>query len=127
MSDEVIDEEIGGFVWHGELLTTGYAFATYWGANHVFLYTGGDDIFTYGGKTSPVETTTNKPVQILGFLRAPAIPNDTLKITPKLDLGYANAALYQLRLIKNQPTDLQLEVIKHQVLMEHNDYVKEMG
>ena len=130
VSDENIDEEIGGFVWHGEVLTAGYAFATYWGANHVFLYRSDDGAFHYGGGTElEVETIIDKPVQILGFSKAPAIPNYTLKITPKLDAvyNYSNAALYQLRLIKNQPTDLQLEVIKHQVLMEHNDYVKEMG
>lgn len=129
VSSEVIDEEIGGFVWHGETLTTGYAFATSWGANHVFMYKSNDGITHYGGKTSPVEAIINTPVQILGFSKAPAIPNATLRITSKLDssFDYLNAALYQLRLIKTQPTETQLEVIKQQVLREHNDYVKEMG
>ena len=130
VSDEVIDEEIGGFVWHGELLTAGYGFATSWGANHVFMYRDSNGAIHYGGGTpSEVETMINKPVQILGFLKTPAIPNNTLKITPKLDstYDYSNAALYQLRLIKTQPTDIQLEAIKWQCRKEHDDYLIQKG
>lgn len=130
VSDEVIDEEIGGFVWHGEHLTAGYAFATYWGGNHVFMYKDNNGSTHYGGGTAlEVETKIDKPVQILGFSKAPAIPNYTLKITPKLDstFDYSNAALYQLRLIKSQPTDIQLEAIKWQCRKEHDDYLIHMG
>ena len=64
---------------------------------------------------------------VYGFSRTPLSPVNNLYIGKNKSNEWGNAALYQLRLIKTQPTDIQLEVIKHQVLMEHNDYVKEMG
>lgn len=129
VSDEVIDEEIGGFVWHGEVLTAGYAFSTSWGANHVFMYKDSVGSIHYGGKTSQSEIVISDDVQILGYLKEPAIPNNVLMITPKLGstYDYSNAALYQLRLIKNQPTDIQLEAIKWQCRKEHDDYLIQKG
>lgn len=41
--------------------------------------------------------------------------------------GQANAALYQLRLIKNRPTDIQMEVVKWQMDKEHRDWMKKNG
>ena len=40
---------------------------------------------------------------------------------------FGQNALYQLRLIKTQPTDVQLEAIKWQCRKEHDDYLIHMG
>lgn len=134
VSDEVIDEEIGGFVCHAEILpsNTGYIFSTNWKSDGVFEYSTlanliAGDVVSGNGQ---VDTRNQALDSILTvFSRVPASPKNRLFIGTINETlqQMGKFALYQLRLIKTQPTETQLEVIKHQVLREHNDYVKEMG
>ena len=126
VSDEVIDEEIGGFVFHGEVITKCYAFATGWSKDDVFLYRL-ENITKGGNATGNVETTDLSNSSVIGFSKSPLIPNKILSITPSMDLGRGQSALYQLRLIKTQPTDTQLEAIKWQCRKEHDDYLIHRG
>lgn len=126
VSDEVIDEEIGGFVCHAEAITKGYVFASGWGNYDVFLYRI-ENLTKGGNATGNVETTEPSNSPFIGFSKSPLIPNEKLSISPSMDLGHGQSALYQLRLIKNQPTDVQLEAIKWQCRKEHDDYLIHMG
>ena len=128
VSDEVIDEEIKAIVASGEPINENINYLFYMGqsgaedSNRIGAYFSDNKICFY-------------PNDVLSDLSADGIyahsgfslnPNSELYIA-RAFLEYGASALYQLRLIKTKPTDLQLEVIKHQVLMEHNDYIKEMG
>ncbi len=134
-SDEVIDEPIGGFVFHadytGEIASgssAGYYFAT--GGSSISNNT---DINAYAGKRSGNVYRGNPEISgmkttdsIYPFSRTPAVPGKVLKIGG-LSTEYLNMALYQLRLIKSQPTDIQLEAIKWQMQKEHEDYLIQNG
>ena len=135
VSDEVIDEEIGGFVFHadytGEIAnksSAGYYFATGGSAftnnTDINSYTFRDSGNVYRGnpETSGMKTTDS----IYPFSRTPAVPGKVLKIGG-FSTEYLDMALYQLRLIKSQPTDVQLEAIKWQCRKEHDDYLIHMG
>ena len=134
VSDEVIDEPIGGVVAHAEILpsNTGYIFSTNWKSDGIFEYSSlayriaGDIV---SGNEQVDTKNESLDTVITAFGRVPAIPagklfigtiNETLQ-----QMG--NTALYQLRLIKTQPTDTQLEAIKWQCRKEHEDYLDHMG
>ena len=142
VSDEVIDEEIGGVVLHCTDLreaddAAGYAFGNSWQLNSIFGYfstsSAGVNGMTYGdtkGNDGEVTTARTEGKDLLfGFSREPSFHGYPLYISRLSDASseYGKIAFYQLRLIKSQPTETQLEVIKQQVLREHNDYLKEMG
>ena len=135
VSDEVIDEEIGGMVVMAKKISNpttdyGYVFSstqgpgTSEGSQIAGLVSKLHDNFILG---DPWTLIVKNVYNIYTLSRSPKSPNNKLMINNSVSNELGNAALYQLRLIKSQPTDLQLEVIKHQVLMEHNDYIKEMG
>ena len=135
VSDETIDEEIGGIVVMAEKVSNpttdyGYVFSstqgpgTSEGSQIAGLISKLHDNFILA---DPWTLIGKNIYNIYTLSRSPKSPNNKLMINNSVSNELGNAALYQLRLIKTQPTDLQLEVIKHQVLMEHNDYVKEMG
>ena len=62
-----------------------------------------------------------------GLDRSPIAPNNKLMVGNNNSNEWGNAALYQLRLIKTQPTDIQLEAIKWQCRKEHEDYLIHRG
>lgn len=135
VSDEVIDEEIGGIVMqaeevsnpstaYGNIFSSTVGLGGQSGKEIAGLVQKADDKIILG---DPWTTLDKDAENIYGLSRVPISPGNKLMIGNNKSNEWGNAALYQLRLIKSQPTDLQLEVIKHQVLIEHNDYVKEMG
>lgn len=134
VSDEVIDEPIGGVVAHAEILpsNTGYIFSTNWKSDGIFEYSSlayriAGDIVSGNEQVDTKNVSLDTVIRAFG--RVPAIP------AGKLFIGTINetlqqmgkTALYQLRLIKNQPTDVQLEAIKWQCRKEHDDYLIHMG
>lgn len=127
VSDEVIDEEIGGFVCHAEFLAhKGYIFyaGAYANPESIFYCAGSiDNQFIIGNPNN----TYNGFMNPVALSKIPAGPNVTLSIASVYNSAYAKCALYQLRLIKNQPTDIQLEAIKWQCRKEHDDYLIHMG
>ena len=134
VSDKVIDEAIGGVVAHAEILpsNTGYIYSTNWKSDGVFEYSSlayriAGDVVPGNGQVDTKNQTLDSV--LTAFSRVPASPENRLFIGTINETlqQMGNTALYQLRLIKNQPTETQLEVIKQQVLREHNDYLKEMG
>lgn len=135
ISDEVIDEEIGGMVMMAEKIsdpTTNYGnvfssstgLGTSSGKEIAGLISKGSDTVVLG---DPWTSLSKNDSATYGFARSPLAPNNKLMIANNKGNERGNAALYQLRLLKTQPSDIQLEVIKQQVLREHNDYIKEMG
>ena len=135
VSAEMIDEPIGGIVVQAEKISDpsgpyGNIFSSSVGLDGssgkeiAGLVSKGSDSIIMG---DPWTTLKKDAENIYGLSRVPISPGNKLMIGNNNSNEWGNAALYQLRLIKSQPTDLQLEVIKHQVLIEHNDYVKEMG
>ena len=127
VSDEVIDEEIGGFVCHAEFLAhKGYIFSAgaYANPESIFYCAGSiDNQFIIGNPNN----TYNGFMNPVALSKIPAGPNVTLSIASVYNSAYAKCALYQLRLIKNQPTDIQLEAIKWQCRKEHDDYLIQKG
>lgn len=135
VSDEVIDEEIGGVVMlaekisdpatsYGNIFSSSVGLGGSTGKEIAGLVSKGSDSIIMG---DPWTSFGKNEDAAYGLDRSPIAPNNKLMVGNNNSNEWGNAALYQLRLIKNQPTDLQLEVIKHQILMEHNDYIKEMG
>ena len=127
-SAETIDEEIGGFVCHAEAIGGSYCFFSGPGFNTAYpnsigIRSDGSGLIHLGQPEKAEQPNSNG---IYAFSKTPLAPDSTLSIH-RATSEYGSWALHQLRLLKTQPSDLQLEVIKHQVLMEHNDYVKEMG
>lgn len=130
VSDEVIDEPIGGFVCHVEAiqdsLSDSYVFDSGPQSNNpprIWVYKGING-FSLG---APEQSLSN--LGSLSFSREPGEEvGDTLKISKSIyGDGYGNFILYQLRLIKTQPTETQLEAIKWQCRKEHYDYLIHMG
>ena len=135
VSDEVIDEPIGGIVVHaekisdpsgayGNIFSSSVGLGGSSGKEIAGLVSKGSDSIIMG---DPWTTLKKDAENIYGLSRVPISPGNKLMIGNNKSNEWGNAALYQLRLIKNQPTDIQLEVIKQQILREHNDYIKEMG
>lgn len=128
VSDEVIDEEIKAIVASGEPINENTNYLFYMGqsgaedSNRIGAYFSDNKICFY-------------PNDVLSDLSADGIyahsgfslnPNSELYIA-RAFLEYGASALYQLRLIKTQPTDTQLEAIKWQCRKEHDDYLIHMG
>ena len=128
VSDEVIDEEIKAIVASGEPINENTNYLFYIGqsgaedSNRIGAYFSDNKICFY-------------PNDVLSDLSADGIyahsgfslnPNSELYIA-RAFLEYGASALYQLRLIKTQPTDIQLEAIKWQCRKEHDDYLVHMG
>ncbi len=134
VSDEVIDEAIGGVVCHVEKPdiqgVAHYAYGSPAGGVGSSMAVGTlaayftSDLFKMGN--SPVINHDIQVPYVYGYSREPAVPNYTLYIQ-RAQATYGVAALYQLRLIKTQPTDIQLEAIKWQCRKEHDDYLIHMG
>lgn len=139
LSAEAIDEEIGGFVVHAEILndpdTTGhnpYCFNAHDNAD-----TQSNSGITVYQRLKAKQVVVGLPIytlpidnnNIYALSRTPSVPSRNLAIASYRTNGsdYAKMALYQLRLLKSQPTDEQIEVIKWQMLKEHEDYLHEMG
>lgn len=135
VSDEVIDEPIGGFVLHAEI--TNAELDTL--ARYVFLsgigfsesepetigafYSKSDNKFHVG---IPGRSIALSKDNLYTFARTPIATQHSMFLE-RGGSEYGNAALYQLRLIKSQPTDIQLEAIKWQMLKEHEDYLIQNG
>ena len=141
-SDENIDGQIGGVVLHCTDLraaddAVGYAFGNSWQLNSIFGYfstsSAGVNGMTYGdtkGNDGEVTTARTEGKDLLfGFSREPSFHGYPLYISRLSDASseYGKIAFYQLRLIKTQPTDIQLEAIKWQCLKEHDDYLIHRG
>lgn len=128
VSDEVIDEPIGGVVCHVEEITAvngTYFFNSAQGtdnANRIYLYRDN------AGKLSIGRPSTDVGLPLASLKRTPLSPDDVLYLSCRdVSANVSNNALYQLRLIKTQPTDTQLEAIKWQCRKEHEDYLIHMG
>ena len=135
ISDETIDEEIGGMVVMAEKIsnpTTDYAYVfsstqglgTSEGNQIAGLISKSHDNFILGDPWTSIDKNI---YNIYTLYRSPKSPNNKLMISNSDSNERGNAALYQLRLIKNQPTDIQLEAIKWQCRKEHDDYLIHMG
>ena len=133
VSDEVIDEEIGGVVAHAELLGGTYLFAanytqnTLWGYKYNDFLRLGDAVIN-DSQISATNIQSDKGV--FAYSREPGYVTGNLYIARARNDSnpeWGQNALYQLRLIKTQPTDIQLEAIKWQCRKEHDDYLIHMG
>lgn len=126
VSDEVIDEPIGGVVIHCEdinKINRKFLFSTTDNnTNRLFLWR------TYDMYEIGMPYTAPVSLPYVTFSRESLIPNGKLAIATNPSINtYSQNALYQLRLIKSQPTDVQLEAIKWQCRKEHDDYLIHMG
>lgn len=130
VSDETIDEKIGGFVCHAGYVThAGYVFSSGPYANNesIFYCAGAlSNQYIYGNPNT--SHRGNDPL-IIAFSRTPLVPNSKLSIGRPFneEIDFGNTYFYQLRLIKTQPTETQLEAIKWQCRKEHDDYLIHMG
>ena len=125
VSDETISEEIGGFVCYAEKYgekSNAYAFDTNNNESRLYAYADAGNL---------ISGTPDKSGQVSPFFvlsRNPASPAGKLLIgSNNTNIEFGDFALYQLRLIKSQPTDVQLEAIKWQCRKEHEDYLIHMG
>ena len=131
VSDEVIDEPIGGIVVHAEKIseeTTGYFFLSGQGYEESLTNTIASYFSSSDGKIRigiPGKIYTVNTDNIYGYSKSPATPGHVLNMA--VGGAYGDVAIYQLRLIKSQPTDIQLEAIKWQMQKEHEDYVIQNG
>ena len=125
VSDETISEEIGGFVCYAEKYgekSNAYAFDTNNNESRLYAYADAGNL---------ISGTPDKSGQVSPFFvlsRNPASPAGKLLIgSNNTNIEFGDFALYQLRLIKSQPTDIQLEAIKWQMQKEHEDYLIQNG
>lgn len=131
VSDEVIDEPIGGIVVHAEKIseeTTGYFFLSGQGYEESLTNTIASYFSSSDGKIRigiPGKIYRVNTDNIYGYSKSPATPGHVLNMA--VGGAYGDVAIYQLRLIKSQPTDIQLEAIKWQMQKEHEDYVIQNG
>ena len=132
VSDEVIDEEIGGVVMHCAPIAVvsgnnGYIWRCGGGLGLANYNIGG--VLIGGNKVvlgNPWTEFNRNDDEIYGLSRVPGNPIGNLIIGHYTNES-ASSALYQLRLIKTQPTETQLEAIKWQCRKEHDDYLIHMG
>ena len=131
VSDEVIDEEIGGVVVHGETIRNGteYFFNSGTGdsdgISRRYAYHFGDRKIHLGAPDTAMDINLHN---IYSLNMEANIPNTKIFIqSSNANTELGQNALYQLRLIKTQPTDIQLEAIKWQCRKEHDDYLVHMG
>ena len=131
VSDEVIDEPIGGVVVHGETIRNGteYFFNSGTGdsdgISRRYAYHFGDRKIYLGAPNTAMDINLHN---IYSLNMEANIPNTKIFIQSSGEnTEFGQNALYQLRLIKTQPTDTQLEAIKWQCRKEHDDYLIHMG
>ena len=135
VSDEVIDEEIGGVVMlaekisdpatsYGNVFSSSVGLGGSTGKEIAGLVSKGSDSIIMG---DPWTSFGKNEDAAYGLDRSPIAPNNKLMVGNNNSHEWGNAALYQLRLIKTQPTDIQLEAIKWQCRKEHEDYLIHRG
>lgn len=131
VSDEVIDEPIGGVVVHGETIRNGteYFFNSGTGdsdgISRRYAYHFSDRKIYLGAPNTAMDINLHN---IYSLNMEANIPNTKIFIQSSGEnTEFGQNALYQLRLIKTQPTDVQLEAIKWQCRKEHDDYLIHMG
>ena len=135
VSDEVIDEEIGGVVMlaekisdpatsYGNIFSSSVGLGGSAGKEIAGLVSKGSDSIIMG---DPWTSFGKNEDAAYGLDRSPIAPNNKLMVGNNNSNEWGNVAFYQLRLIKNQPTDVQLEAIKWQCRKEHDDYLIHMG
>lgn len=134
-SDEIMQDMISGIVMLAEKVsepanTYGNIFSSYVGLGS----TSGKEIAGLISRDNeniiigdPWTSFNKSDDAAYGFARSPRTPGNKLVIGNNKNNEWGNAALYQLRLIKNKPTDVQLEAIKWQCRKEHDDYLVHMG
>ena len=133
VSDEVIDEEIGGVVAHAELLGGTYLFAYNLVQNSIWGYKYNEFLRIADAAIDDNQVTATNVQSdrgVFAYSRTPALTTGDLFIARTANSSNPEPgqnALYQLRLIKTQPTDVQLEAIKWQCRKEHDDYLIHMG
>ena len=129
VSDEVVDEEIGGVVCHvgylDNTLANTYGLAVVGSVQNNRLY-------LQRAQSGTVYIGHPQRAYAGAFPLLPALDRTPVAPAAKLYVGgseytRSKCALYQLRLIKTQPTDVQLEAIKWQCRKEHDDYLIHMG
>lgn len=129
VSDEVIDEEIGGMVVHiGDIDNTlAYTYAISSESDNtssrLFVQRAQSGMVYFG---EPQKSFGSSLPGAYGISRTPVQTGAKLYMGGSRDTR-GKSALYQLRLIKTQPTDTQLEAIKWQCRKEHDDYLIHMG
>lgn len=137
VSDEVIDEAIGGMVVQYGLISETSSVSSFGGvvSNWIGLDVSGHEevigaiVSVPGGSAvlgNPWTSFTKNADGVYGLSREPLAPNDKLYISHIITEQCCNW-ISQLRLIKTQPTDIQLEAIKWQCRKEHEDYLIHMG
>lgn len=135
VSDETIDEEIGGVVMlaekisdpvtsYGNIFSSSAGLGDSTGKEIAGLVSKGSDTIIMG---DPWTSLSKSSDAAYGLARSPIAPDNKLMLGNNKSNEWGNAALYQLRLIKTQPTDTQLEAIKWQCRKEHEDYLIHMG
>lgn len=133
VSDEVIDEEIGGVVAHAELLGGTYLFAYNLVQNSIWGYKYNEFLRIADAAIDDNQVTATNVQSdrgVFAYSRTPALTTGDLFIARTANSSNPEPgqnALYQLRLIKTQPTDVQLEAIKWQCRKEHDDYLIHRG
>ena len=138
VSDEIIDEPIGGVAFLAHPIqkgSAGYIFGAQWKKNSIFSYLSIVDVIVIGDTGTNESSATTKELNrsadnFYSMVRTPAIPDKEFAIAvlnKNAPSEFGKNAIYQLRLIKSQPTDIQLEAIKWQMQKEHEDYLIQNG
>lgn len=138
VSDEIIDEPIGGVAFLAHPIqkgSAGYIFGAQWKKNSIFSYLSIADVIVIGDTGTNESSATTKDLNrsadnFYSMVRTPAIPDEEFAIAvlnKNAPSEFGKNAIYQLRLIKSQPTDIQLEAIKWQMQKEHEDYLIQNG
>lgn len=138
VSDEVIDEPIGGVAFLAHPIqkgSAGYIFGAEWKKNSIFSYLSVDDKIVIGDTGTNESSATIKDLSrntddFYSMSRVPSVPGYKFAVAAlrkNADSEFGKNAIYQLRLIKSSPTDLQLEAIKWQMQKEHEDYLIQNG
>lgn len=138
VSDEVIDEPIGGVAFLAHPIqkgSAGYIFGAQWKKYSIFSYLDIDDKIIIGDTGTNESSATIKDLSrntddFYSMSRVPSVPGSEFAVALlQKDAGaeFGKNAIYQLRLIKSQPTDIQLEAIKWQMQKEHEDYLIQNG
>lgn len=138
VSDEVIDEPIGGVAFLAHPIqkgSAGYIFGAQWKKYSIFSYLGIEDKIIIGDTGTNESSATIKELSrntddFYSMSRVPSVPGYEFVVAllqKDAHDEFGKNAIYQLRLIKSQPTDIQLEAIKWQMQKEHEDYLIQNG
>ena len=138
VSDEVIDEPIGGVAFLADPIqkgSAGYIFGAQWKKYSIFSYLDISDKIIIGDTGTNESSATIKELSrntddFYSMSRVPSVPEYEFAVAllqKDARNEFGKNAIYQLRLIKSQPTDIQLEAIKWQMQKEHEDYLIHNG